>query len=711
LPVRPFSPHRGTTTTMKSSNAPATHLRVVGAEASEAFSLSEEDTAHIMGILRSSIYSDPIAAVIREYASNAWDSHKQTPGCENIPIKVTVPTALKPTLIIRDYGMGLSESDVLRVYTKYGRSKKRDTNQAVGFLGLGCKSAFAYTTQFTLTSWHGGRKRIFLASLDDTGVGVMQKMHEEPSNETGIEVQIAVQPKDCGTFREKARTILQHFEPLPEINLDLATSNRLKLRHGYMYTTANQVEWVAIMGCVPYRVDISQVPGSVFHNLRGVSGALYFDIGEVHFAASREELNYTDQTKRALVDRMSLLLEEYTTKAFQDLEDLNSSTSWFQKRLQAQFLKQKLRVPVEGDLADPVVGVTHKGVRVWRLGSNRPQGQIAVSGDLVLYLQDSQRSLKGYQLRTGYILESTAPMPYEDFRVRVEKFLEEARLTGVPLRKLSTVPWVQPSVKASVPSSSSAKYRTDTFLYNPKRETSRPSDSWEIQKKNPEASDIYVLLRSFEPTDFKFFDNMREDGKVLALLGETLPPIYGYKVTVSNHKDMTERNLPGTPYYKWRQSHILGLLQQEHKDYLTHLQWVSAFERRYARPARDYYLKASCTAKNLGEGHPLVQVWERFLKAKAFLESHEHLAPLRALQRSLPEAVPEKGLPKPVLETLRSRYPMLAMVSPSNVVLAFLDQDLDHAACIEYVKLVDSQKVERKTRLRSKKAGSQETTP
>lgn len=55
----------------------------------EYFDISQEDTVHI---LRSTLYSDKIAAVVREYSANAWDAHREV-GKADVPIQVTLPTA------------------------------------------------------------------------------------------------------------------------------------------------------------------------------------------------------------------------------------------------------------------------------------------------------------------------------------------------------------------------------------------------------------------------------------------------------------------------------------------------------------------------------------------------------------------------------------------------------------------------------------------
>lgn len=141
-----------------------------------SFGIDMESQAHLAMVLRDSIYSDKILAVLREYGSNAWDAHREV-GKDDLPIEIHIPTAMKPELIIRDHGPGMSHYMVFYRYTQYGASGKRDTDRQVGFLGLGCKSGFAYNDSFTVTSWHKGEKRIYLAVLDDSDMGQMQLLY------------------------------------------------------------------------------------------------------------------------------------------------------------------------------------------------------------------------------------------------------------------------------------------------------------------------------------------------------------------------------------------------------------------------------------------------------------------------------------------------------------------------------------------------------
>src|SRR5690606_19893214 len=114
-----------------------THHHVGEIKAEFAAGIRSEDFPHLANLLIN-LYSDPVAAVIREYACNAYDSHIAAGNTD--PILVTLPTHASPEFVVQDFGIGLSIDDLRDVYSMYGRSLKRESNDMVGQLGLGCKS-------------------------------------------------------------------------------------------------------------------------------------------------------------------------------------------------------------------------------------------------------------------------------------------------------------------------------------------------------------------------------------------------------------------------------------------------------------------------------------------------------------------------------------------------------------------------------------------
>ena len=159
---------------------------------SYSFGIKESGLAHIFNVLRNQLYSDKILAVIREYSANALDAHAEV-GKLDAPIEITLPTKLNLNFEVRDFGRGLTETEIGEIYAMYGESTKRGTNEQIGQLGLGSKSGFAYGDNFVITSWVKGKKTVYNAFLDPSKIGRIAKMEQSDSDEPhGIKITVPV---------------------------------------------------------------------------------------------------------------------------------------------------------------------------------------------------------------------------------------------------------------------------------------------------------------------------------------------------------------------------------------------------------------------------------------------------------------------------------------------------------------------------------------
>ena len=236
---------------------------------SYTFGIKDSGLAHIFNVLRNQLYSDKILAVIREYSANAIDAHAEL-GNESTPIKVTLPNKLNLKLKIRDFGRGLTETQIKEIYAMYGESTKRGTNKQVGQLGLGCKSAFAYGDNFVINSFVNGDITSYNAFIDPSQVGRISKLHSKKTKEkNGIEIEIPVNQDDVDAFREKAINLFQNFEVKPEIE---GQSIQDAITDGDVLIGSDDDSWkiirdsssVAVMGNIPYPIDTYAMDFDVF---------------------------------------------------------------------------------------------------------------------------------------------------------------------------------------------------------------------------------------------------------------------------------------------------------------------------------------------------------------------------------------------------------------------------------------------------------------
>lgn len=617
-----------------------------GVEGSHAFGISAADETAIIGILRDTIYSDKILAVLREYGSNAWDEHR-TAGKADLPIEVTLPTEDAPLLRIRDHGPGLSQNDIFTVYTQYGRSTKRASNDAVGMLGIGSKSGFAYSDSFTVTSWHPdqiigvpgedfvgprcGFKSIYIAALDSTDRGLINLVHQEACDpaDTGIEVQIAVQPDDIHEFETKARNLYRHFNPRPIINIDLPElpSDRTTLASGTIdYANPDSCDagtWVAVMGCVPYRIRLAELNLPPEHScLRKLAGTLTFSIGDVQIAANREELRYTPFTKAALTARFTSLVDEYVSHTLKLLDDV--SVTPFDKRKRLLVLAA-LDLP----LPDEYEALTKSWVNLFdgdspltlvRNGS--ATNQVQIDGSLRLLIDDTGKKLSGYRFEHyDYVVRSTTKRTLEETRALLDEHLAANLLTGVTVDLLSTQPWQKPIPKSGYKDPKQvAKHKAKMFVLTNARYRRPYSDNWEAETREALADDVYVVLENFEAIGYShFYQDVREDKEIAEAFGVELPAIYGYKST--EKKPVDKAKLLGTNYRAWRETWIKSLLTPERVKQIGQLWWCQASNPR----KKDF----PNIIKKLGKRHPIVQIFTKQNQAYKKLP----LKNLSALQR------------------------------------------------------------------------------
>ncbi len=273
------------------------------------------NSAKAFNILSSGLYANKIRAIIRELSCNAVDSHAAA-GKKDTPFDVHLPSTLEPHFSIRDYGTGLSHEQVTNIYTTYFESTKTASNEFIGALGLGSKSPFSYTDNFTVTAVKDGMKGIYTAFINEAGVpSIALMMQEETSDPSGVEVKFSVNDRwDFDKFRQEARIVYKHFTLRPVISgngdfgfVDAEYESR-DIIPG-VHAMKNGSNSVAIMGNIAYPIEIPKSDDSLgdLRNLLSCSLELHFGIGELDFQASREGLSYIPQTIAAIKSKLELL--------------------------------------------------------------------------------------------------------------------------------------------------------------------------------------------------------------------------------------------------------------------------------------------------------------------------------------------------------------------------------------------------------------------
>lgn len=352
-----------------------------------------KNSAKLINMLISGLYSNKIQSITREIWSNAWDAHVAA-GCPERPFDVSFPNSFDPSFRVRDYGGSLSHDDIENIYTVVGESTKEDSNDFNGKWGLGSKSPFAYTDNFTVTAFLNGEKRSYSAIRDGNGEPNIHLMAAEPTDEAdGLEVAFPVERGDFRAFVDAAHRISHGFATKPHITnvgdfngwpvLETVTEGEgWTLVRGKIEGHREQA--YARMGCVLYPIDRDAL-GHLTQAQTEVLNApfiLDFKMGELEITPSREGLQYGREqpTAASILKKIENLMEVLTENILVKYEscstyfvacaqygaDLNERTlpSIMRKLIQKHAAWQGR--PLQLTIQIP----NFKGMTISRLGSN-----------------------------------------------------------------------------------------------------------------------------------------------------------------------------------------------------------------------------------------------------------------------------------------------------------------------------------------------------
>ena len=285
-------------------------IRVEGNLSSETYSMGirEENLREIMRIT-TDLYSDNELAFIREYSTNAYDSHVMA-GTPEKPIEVFLPNPLRQTFEVQDYGLGLSVDEIVNVFGSYGASTKRDRNDANGCLGLGSKSALTYTSMFTVSAVKNGVRSEVAIRRDNITGGSIEVIDTRATDEPNG-VRVTIPTSVDANFDDKAREFYQYWpsgtvliDGTPNVNITETVEGFWIDKKTFLRQVANRWnggDHKIIMGNVAYPADLE-----IRRNYYESWEVLYFaDMAEVEFVPSREALNNTPMVKQVLRDLAS----------------------------------------------------------------------------------------------------------------------------------------------------------------------------------------------------------------------------------------------------------------------------------------------------------------------------------------------------------------------------------------------------------------------
>jgi hypothetical protein len=301
---------------------------------------SAEGRAHLLSLM-TDLYSDSELAIVREYSTNARDSHIFA-GIAHRPIEVTTPNGFSNALVIEDFGLGMDLDDLEQTFSKYGASDKRGSDDVNGMLGLGGKSALTYTSQFMIQGRKAGVQTNVVVTRNEVGIGVMEIVSQTPTDE-GNGVRITIPAKAGSSLSRKAEEFFRYWQP-GTVLLNgaepahmLAEDGHTKINDNiFLVTDTNRYSYgsdpdIVVMGNVAYTLtgEHERAFSDNATSNRKTRAIVFAEMGEFTFAPSREALSYTPRTMAGIERYKAIIKADLEAKIQTDLSNATSFSDAF----------------------------------------------------------------------------------------------------------------------------------------------------------------------------------------------------------------------------------------------------------------------------------------------------------------------------------------------------------------------------------------------
>ena len=306
-------------------------------------------------------YKNPIGAIVREYVSNSFDAHAEAEFIKNndmtsirneysiysdmadadiLELKKNLEVFDNEAVHVKiakdqsgwywsteDFGVGLSPDRVKDVFCNYLKSTKEDSNNVIGAFGIGSKSGLSYADiVYIRTRYNGTEYQYFLRKGEK--MPRLDKVSECSTTErNGTQIKIYIKESrdryDCmrledNRFKEECEKQLAYFDNVYFDGCNLDNDYRILRGENWLRNTENNPfsGLHMCLGKVAYPIDWDTLGIDQIH----FEAALRFEIGELDIIQTREDVKYTPRTKKAILDKIDILKEEWSKRWEEDKE-------------------------------------------------------------------------------------------------------------------------------------------------------------------------------------------------------------------------------------------------------------------------------------------------------------------------------------------------------------------------------------------------------
>lgn len=223
---------------------------------------------------------------------------------------------------VEDFGVGLDDTDVKNIISKYGKSIAREEANSLGMMGLGFKSPLAYCSSFYFIARKDGMERKYMMYEGEDGNAIDFLNEKETEEGNGVKVIVPIKYSDRKDFVKKIREQLAYFE---SVYFDVPGSgngygNYEGISNGFSIFRSEDFQHSEMGGDTSLHICLDNVYYPIDWAKLGISRidvpvGLRFGLSDGIFPVpSRESLRYTQEAKKTILAKIRKIADYFVNK-------------------------------------------------------------------------------------------------------------------------------------------------------------------------------------------------------------------------------------------------------------------------------------------------------------------------------------------------------------------------------------------------------------
>jgi hypothetical protein len=277
--------------------------------------------AHLIRLLTKA-YSDKIGSIVRESTANAKDSHIMANQEAPVIVRIIQEQNGEYSFEVEDRGLGLNDVEFAKYIMGIGESTKQLISNVLGGFGIGSKAASSYHDDgsYYYTCRKEGIERKYMIYAGEE-IPDSTLIYSKPTTESnGVIVTIPIKDGDKYEFLQKIKEQLCYFSGVYFENCNI--ENNFKIYRNDLF------QWSEISTDGNLHISLDDVYYPIDYQKLGIKTisfhvALRFKLEDALITPipNRENIEYTKETKKAIIDKIKELADWFVNKYNEDKKE------------------------------------------------------------------------------------------------------------------------------------------------------------------------------------------------------------------------------------------------------------------------------------------------------------------------------------------------------------------------------------------------------